>query len=37
MLRDDQRAAIEQLIETMLTGKVALANTKPPPDGLIGD
>ncbi|MDN7658467.1 hypothetical protein [Burkholderia cenocepacia] len=37
MLRDDQRAAIEQLIETMLAGKVALANTKQPPDGLIGD
>ncbi|MBR8150025.1 hypothetical protein [Burkholderia vietnamiensis] len=37
MLRDDQRAAIEQLIETMLTDKVALANTEPPPGGLIGD
>ncbi|WP_186239474.1 hypothetical protein [Burkholderia gladioli] len=36
-LRDDQRRAIEELIATMLTGKVAMANTKPPKDGLIGD
>ncbi|WP_186211280.1 hypothetical protein [Burkholderia gladioli] len=36
-LRDDQRRAIEELIATMLTGKVAMANTKPPKNGFIAD
>ncbi|WP_186257380.1 hypothetical protein [Burkholderia gladioli] len=37
LLREDQRSAIERLIETMVPGEVSRSPAKHPPDGLIGD
>ncbi|WP_186163124.1 hypothetical protein [Burkholderia gladioli] len=36
-LREDQRAAIERLIETMLNEKVSMARSEQPTDGIKGD